>query len=244
MSNTILQKQQVQATIAALRDKTTDPLPQTDLVKRQLAVQESQLAQQLRERTRTENLLKADAATQKQLDDINSLIDQLQKQIAVSKQQIALDKSNIATENRTVYSERAPLERSVAQIQDNIDKGQIINPIQGTVLTKYALEGEMTTIGKALYKIANLDTLTLRAYVTGSQLTQVKLGQAVKVYSDEGADQYREYPGSVYWISDKSEFTPKTIETRDERANLVYAVKIHVKNDGYLKLGMYGEVKF
>jgi HlyD family secretion protein len=244
MSNTMLQKQQVQATIAALHDKTTNPLPQTELVERQLAVQESQLAQQLRERTRTENLLKADAATQKQLDDINSAIDQLQKQIAVSKQQIALDKSNIATQNRTVYSEQAPLEKSVAQIQDNIDKGQIINPIKGTVLTKYALEGEMTTMGKALYKIANLDTLTLRAYVTGSQLTQVKLGQTVKVYSDEGANQYREYPGEVYWISDKSEFTPKTIQTRDERANLVYAVKIHVKNDGFLKLGMYGEVKF
>ena len=244
MSNTMLQKQQVQATIAALHDKATNPLPQTELVERQLAVQESQLAQQLRERTRTENLLKADAATQKQLDDINSAIDQLQKQIAVSKQQIALDKSNIATQNRTVYSEQAPLEKSVAQIQDNIDKGQIINPIKGTVLTKYALEGEMTTMGKALYKIANLDTLTLRAYVTGSQLTQVKLGQTVKVYSDEGANQYREYPAEVYWISDKSEFTPKTIQTRDERANLVYAVKIHVKNDGYLKLGMYGEVKF
>jgi HlyD family secretion protein len=176
--------------------------------------------------------------------DINSAIDQLQKQIAVSKQQIALDKSNIATQNRTVYSEQVPLEKSAAQIQNNIDKGKIINPIKGTVLTKYALEGEMTTTGKALYKIANLDTLTLRAYVTGSQLTQVKLGQSVKVYSDEGADQYREYAGRVYWISDKSEFTPKTIQTRDERANLVYAVKIHVKNDGYLKLGMYGEVKF
>ena len=244
MSNTVLQKQQIEATIAALGEKTTNPRPQTELVKRQLAVQESQLAQQLREKTRTENLLKADAATQKQLDDINSAIDQLEKQIAVSKQQIALDKSNIATQNRTIYSEQAPLEKSAAQIQDNIDKGQIINPVKGTVLTKYALQGEMTTTGKALYKIANLDTLTLRAYVTGSQLTQVKLGQACKVYSDQGADQYREYPGQVYWISDKSEFTPKTIQTRDERANLVYAVGIHVKNDGFLKLGMYGEVKF
>lgn len=244
MSNMAIQKQQVEATISALREKTTNPNPQTELIERQLAVQESQLAQQMRERTRTQNLLKADAATQKQLDDINSAIDQLQKQIAVSKQQIALDKSNIATQNRTVYSEQVPLEKSAAQIQNNIDKGQIINPIKGTVLTKYALEGEMTTTGKALYKIANLDTLTLRAYVTGSQLTQVKLGQSVKVYSDEGADQYREYAGRVYWISDKSEFTPKTIQTRDERANLVYAVKIHVKNDGYLKLGMYGEVKF
>ncbi|HET6256597.1 MAG TPA: HlyD family efflux transporter periplasmic adaptor subunit [Puia sp.] len=244
MSNTIIQKQQVEATIRALKEKTTNPRPQTELVQRQLAVEESQLAQQQREKTRTENLLKADAATQKQLDDINSAIDQLQKQIAVSRQQIALDNSNIATQNRTIFSEQAPLEMSAAQIQDNINKGRIINPIKGTVLTKYALQGEMTTAGKALYKIANLDTLILRAYVTGSQLTQVKLGQAVKVYADQGSDQYREYPGEVYWISDKSEFTPKTIQTRDERANLVYAVKIHVKNDGYLKLGMYGEVKF
>lgn len=244
MSNTVLQKQQVQASIAALKEKTTNPHPQTELVKRQLAVQEAQLAQQLRERTRTENLIKADAATQKQLDDINSMIDQLQKQIEVSRQQIALDNSNIATQNRTIFSEQAPLEKTAEQIQDNIDKGRIVNPIRGTVLIKYALQGEMTTMGKALYKIANLDTVTLRAYVTGAQLTQVKLGQAVKVYSDEGKDQYKEYPGQVYWISDKSEFTPKTIQTRDERANLVYAVKIRVKNDGLLKLGMYGEVKF
>jgi HlyD family secretion protein len=244
MSNTILQKQQVQASIAALKEKTTNPHPQIELIKRQLAVQEVQLAQQLRERARTENLIKADAATQKQLDDINSMIDQLQKQIDVSRQQIALDNSNIATQNRSIFSEQAPLEKSAAQIQDNIDKGRIVNPIKGTVLIKYALQGEMTTMGKALYKIANVDTVTLRAYITGSQLTQVKLGQAVKVYSDEGKDQYREYPGQVFWISDKSEFTPKTIQTRDERANLVYAVKIRVKNDGLLKLGMYGEVKF
>jgi HlyD family secretion protein len=244
MSNTILQKQQVQATIEALRKKTTNPQPQTELIKKQLAVQESQLAQQQRERTRTGNLLKADAATQKQLDDIDAQIDQLQKQIAVSRQQIALDNSNIATQNRTIFSEQDPLEKSVAQIQDQINKGQIINPLSGTVLTKYALEGEMTTTGKALYKIANLDTLTLRAYVTNAQLTAVRLGQTVKVYTDEGAKNYKEYAGQVSWISDKSEFTPKTIQTKDERANLVYAVKIRVKNDGYLKLGMYGEVKF
>ena len=244
MSNTILQKRQVEATIKALRQKTTNPGPQTELVKKQLAVQQSQLAQQLRERTRTENLLKADAATHKQLDDINAQIDQLEKQIAVSQQQIALDNSNIATQNRSIFSEQNPLEKSADQIQDQINKGQVVNPLGGTVLTKYALEGEMTVMGKALYKIANLDTLTLRAYVTGSQLTTVRLGQPVKVYTDEGVKNYKEYAGKVSWISDKSEFTPKTIQTKDERANLVYAVKIRVKNDGYLKLGMYGEVKF
>lgn len=243
VTNILLQQQQVKATINALGEKTTNPHPQLELVKKQLAVQQSQLAQQLREKTRTENLLKADAATQKQLDDINSSIDQLQKQIAVSQQQIALDNSNIATQNRTVFSEKDPLEKSVAQIQDQINKGQIVNPIKGTVLVKYALEGEMTTTGKAIYKIANLDTVTLRAYITGSQLTSVRLGQTVKVYSDQGNKDYKEYTGQVSWVSDKSEFTPKTIQTRDERANLVYAVKIRVKNDGFLKLGMYGEVK-
>jgi HlyD family secretion protein len=240
----LLQKQQTQATIQALREKTTNPVPQIELVKRQLAVQESQLAQQEREKTRTENLLKADAATQKQLDDINAQIDQLQKQIAATRQQIALDNSNIATQNRTIFSEQQPLEKTAAQFQDQINKGQVVNPLTGTVLTKYALEGEMATTGKALYKIANLDTLNLRAYVTGAQLTSVRLGQPVKVYVDQGAKDYRQYPGQVYWISDKSEFTPKTIQTKDERANLVYAVKIRVKNDGYLKIGMYGEVKF
>jgi HlyD family secretion protein len=244
MSNTVLQKQQVQATIQALGEKTTNPQPQIELVKKQVAVQQSQLAQQLKERARTENLLKADAATQKQLDDINALIDQLKKQIAVNEQQIALDQSNIATQNRTIFSEKAPLEKSVAQIQDEINKGQIVNPISGTVLTKYALQGEMTTVGKALYKIADLDTVTLRAYITGAQLTGIKLGQLVKVYIDDGSKKYKEYPGQVSWISDQSEFTPKTIQTKDERANLVYAVKIRVKNNGYLKLGMYGEVKF
>ncbi|HEY4207097.1 MAG TPA: HlyD family efflux transporter periplasmic adaptor subunit [Puia sp.] len=244
INNIVLQKAQVQASINALRQKTTNPQPQVELVKKQLAVQEAQLAQQQREKARTENLLKADAATQKQLDDINSQIDQLQKTIAVSRQQLALDNSNIATQNRSITSEKDPMEKSAAMYQDLIDKGQVINPITGTVLTKYALEGEMATIGKALYKIANLDTLTLRAYVTGSQLTAIRLGQAVKVYTDDGEKKYRQYPGQVYWISDKSEFTPKTIQTKDERANLVYAIKIRVKNDGLLKIGMYGEVKF
>ncbi len=244
VSNIILQQAQVKATIQALEMKKTNPVPQRELVQRQLAVLQSQLEQQQREKTRTENLLKADAATQKQLDDINSSIDQINKQIAVSKQQINLDNSNISTQNSTIFSEQGPLEKSVAQIQDQINKGQVISPISGTVLTKYAQQGEMTTIGKALYKMANLDTIHLKAYVTGAQLTEIKLGQPVKVYSDQGRDNYREYAGQIYWISDKSEFTPKTILTKDERADLVYAVKIRVVNDGYIKLGMYGEVKF
>lgn len=244
VSNVVLQKEQIQAQIKSLREKTVDPRPRIELIKKQQAVQESELAKQQKEKTRTENLLKANVGTQKQLDDIDASIDLLQKQINVSKQQIALDESNVSTQNRSVLSEQSPLEKSAAQVQDLINKGQIINPSKGTVLMKYALEGEMTTIGKPLYKIANLDTLTLRAYVTESQLTQIKLGQRVKVYVDNGPKDYKEYPGIISWISDKSEFTPKTIQTKDERANLVYAVKILAKNDGYLKIGMYGEVKF
>ncbi len=244
VTNALLQKQQVEATIQSLHKKTTNVGPQVEFVKRQLIVQQAQLAQQLREKARTENLIKADAATQKQLDDITAAIDQLQKQIEVTKQQITVNESNVATQNSNVFSEREPLEKSVSVIQDQVNKGQIINPISGVVLTKYALQGEMASIGKALYKIANIDTLTLRAYITGSQLTAIKLGQQVKVFIDNGTNDYRPYSGTVTWISDKSEFTPKTIETKDERANLVYAIKIRVKNDGFIKIGMYGEVKF
>jgi len=242
VSNIALQKVQVQATINALSQKTTDPKPQIELVKRQLAVEESQLQQQLKEKTRTENLIKADAATQKQLDDINALIDQLNKQIDVSKQQINLYNSTIATQNRTIYSEQNPLEKSADEIEDQIKKGLIINPLSGTVLTKYAFTGEFASIGKALYKIANVDTITVKAYVTGDQLSQIKSGQQVTVFVDDGAKKYKEYPGTIYWISDKSEFTPKTIQTKDERADLVYAIKIRVKNNGYLKIGMYAEI--
>jgi HlyD family secretion protein len=237
-----LQKQQVEATIKALKSKTSSPANQTELVKRQLIVQEAQLAQQYREQKRTQNLVKADAATQKQLDDINAGIDQLQKQINVTKEQIRLNAYNTNTQNGSILSEKGPLEKTMAQYQDQIDKGQVINPISGVVLTKYALQGEVETIGKPLYKIANTDTLTLRAYVTGTQLPQIKTGQQVQVRIDQGNKNYKTYKGEISWISDQSEFTPKTIQTKDERANLVYAIKVRVKNDGYLKIGMYGEV--
>ncbi|MFE7086344.1 HlyD family secretion protein [Sphingobacterium spiritivorum] len=237
-----LQKQQTEASIAALNEKTAAPNDQVELVRRQLEVQKSQLAQQLREKTRTENLVKADAATRKQLDDINASIDQLQKQIAVTQQQIKLNTYNTNTQNRGILSEKAPMEKAAAQFQEQIDKGQIINPINGTVLTNYALQGEMQTVGKPLYKIANTERLDLRTYITGTQLPQVKLGQQVTVRIDNGKDGYKKYKGSITWISGKSEFSPKNIQTKDERANLVYAIKVSVKNDGYLKIGMYGEV--
>ena len=239
-----LQKQQTEASIAALSEKMAAPNDQAELVRRQLEVQKAQLAQQLRERTRTQNLVKADAATRKQLDDINALIDQLQKQIAVTKQQLKLNTYNTNTQNRSILSEKVPMEKVAAQFQEQINKGQIINPTTGTVLISYALQGEMQVTGKPLYKIANTDTLNLKAYITGIQLPQIKIDQHVTVRIDNGKDNYKKYPGTIIWISDKAEFSPKTIQTKDERANLVYAIKVRVKNDGYLKIGMYGEVIF
>ena len=242
--NIVLQKEQVEANIQALGEKTSDVAPQVTLLENQLAVQESRLGNLLHEKTRIENLVKQDAATGKQLDDINSEVDVARKNIAVTKQQINVQRNNIATQNRSIMSEGKPLEKRVAQLNDQLKRANIINPVSGTVITKYAEAGEITSAGKALYKIADLSTMTLRAYITGIQISQVKLGQTVKVLVDDGADKYKELPGTITWISDKAEFTPKTIQTKDERANLVYATKIKVKNDGYLKIGMYGEVKF
>jgi HlyD family secretion protein len=178
------------------------------------------------------------------LDDINFQVASLGKQMAVTQQQIAVQKNTVASQNRSILSEGAPLEKRAAQLQDQLQRASIVNPVAGTVIAKYAEAGEITATGKALYKIADLSVMNLRAYITGSQLSQVKLGQQVQVMVDDGTDRYKTYPGTITWISDKAEFTPKTIQTKDERANLVYAVKINVKNDGYLKIGMYGEVKF
>jgi len=242
-TNVSLQQEQVEASIRALNEKTADAGPQIRLLQDQLAVQQSQLNNLLHERTRVENLLKADAATGKQLDDINAQIDVVRKSMNVTQQQINVQKSNIATQNRSILSEAEPLKKRVEQLKDQAGKANIINPVTGTVITKYAEEGEVTSAGKALYKIADLSFLYLRAYITGTQLSQVKLNQPVKVMIDDGAKKYKEYAGTITWISDKAEFTPKTIQTKEERANLVYAIKVKVKNDGYLKIGMYGEVK-
>jgi len=241
--NIALQKEQVEANIASLREKTSDVSPQVKLLQDQLTVQQAQLSNLEHEKKRIENLLKEDAATGKQLDDINYQVDALQKQMNVTQQQINVQKSNVSTQNRSILSEGKPLAKNIAMLEEQLSKSRIINPVAGTVLTKYAEAGEITAAGKALYKIADLSVITLRAYITGTQLSQVKLGQQVKVLVDDGKNKYKELTGTITWISDKAEFTPKTIQTKDERANLVYAVKIKVKNDGFLKIGMYGEVK-
>jgi HlyD family secretion protein len=239
-----LQRSQVEATIHALHQKTMDVRPQVKMLRRQIDAQQIQLADFLREKTRTEKLIRADAATTKQLDDYNTQIDVLKKQIDANEEQIRVQETTVGTQNNTVMSEFKPLTRSVAQIDDQLKRANVINPINGVVLTKYAMAGEVTEAGKALYKIADLSIITLRAYVSGTQLSGLKIGQQVKVFVDEGQTKYREYPAVITLISDNAEFTPKTIQTREERANLVYAVKIHVKNDGFLKIGMYGQVNF
>ena len=240
--NLNLQKEQVEASIEALNEKTLNVSPQVKMLQDQLAVQQSRLDNLDREKARTENLLKKDAATGKQLDDIVAQIDVVKREMAVTRQQIEVQRSNTATQNRSILSEGKPLQKRVAQLNDQLNRANIVNPINGTILTKYAEAGEITSAGKALYKVADLGTMTLRAYINGSQLSQIKLNQQVKVMVDDGAKKYKEYTGTITWISDKAEFTPKTIQTKEERANLVYAIKVNVKNDGYIKIGMYGEV--
>ncbi|MDO4163417.1 MAG: HlyD family efflux transporter periplasmic adaptor subunit [Bacteroides sp.] len=203
----------------------------------QLASLRQQIANQMQERKRYEDLVKANAATQKQLDDINYQIEVLQKQLTATQEQISSSNSSLTNQSTSI-------EAQLGQIEDQIKNAVIVSPIQGTVLTKYTEPGEYATPGRALFKVSNVENMKLRAYITADQLTELKIGQPVKVYADRGKDERKEYPGTVTWISDKAEFTPKTIQTRDERANLVYAVKIEVKNDGLIKRGMYGDVKF
>lgn len=206
-------------------------------VSAQLAALQSQLATAQKEKVRITNLVNGDAAPRKQLDDINAQIDVLKKQIEAQKSSL-----DISTES--ISNDVLPLQVQVEQLNDQLSKCKIINPTNGTVLTKYAEANEMTATGKPLYKIADLSNIILRAYITGDQLTQVKLNQTVKVLTDDGKGGYKETEGTISWINDKAEFTPKTIQTKNERANMVYAIKVKVKNDGTYKIGMYGEIKF
>lgn len=225
-----LKKKQLLASIKAVLSKQPD-------VETQLASLRKQIEAAEVEQKRIENLVKLDAATTKQLDDINSQLEVLRKQYNATKSSLTITKQGI-------QSETLPLTAQVEQIEDQIKKSYLINPIDGTVLTRYTKQDEITSTGKALYKIANLSEMTLRAYVSGDQLGEIKLGQKVKVFVDKGDGDQKEMNGEIYWVSPKAEFTPKTIQTKDERANLVYAIKVKVINDGYLKIGMYGEVKF
>lgn len=225
-----LKKKQLQAQINAVLSKRPD-------IASQIASLQEQLKAAEKEQQRIGNLVKADAATPKQLDDVNA-------QIEVIKKQIEAQQSSLGVSSQGITQESIPLQIQIEQVNDQLEKSKITNPIKGTVLATYVEPNEIAVTGKALYKIADVSELLLKAYITGNQLSIVKLGQKVKVLVDDAENEYKEYEGTVTWISDKSEFTPKTIQTKDERANLVYAIKVSVKNDGYLKIGMYGGVKF
>lgn len=205
-------------------------------VSKQIASIQQQIVTQKTEQNRYENLVKSNAANQKQLDDINA-------QIALLEKQLAAQTETLENSNKSVTGESLGLEAQVAQIEDQIKKCIITSPINGTVLSKYAEQGELAAQGRTLFKVADIANMNLRVYITADQLTALKIGQQVKVYADQGKSDRKEYQGTIIWISDKAEFTPKTIQTRDERANLVYAVKVAVKNDGLIKKGMYGEIK-
>ena len=255
--NVELQKDQIIASIDAIDQRTNSALPQIQVLQSQISGQsanisvlQEQFQNAVRERNRTANLVAQDAATKKQLDDANGQIKVIQKQISaaesqlsVLQQQISTTKENVSIQNRAILSEKKPTQKKVELIEEQLKNNTIESPISGLVLTKYLNEGEFATVGKPIFKMANLDLMTLKTFVTGDQLGQIKIGQQVKVFLDAGDGNTKEIPGNIYWISSKAEFTPKTIQTKNERANLVYAVKIHLKNDGYLKIGMYGDVK-
>ncbi len=225
-----LSKLQLQKNVKAANTRKTD-------VNAQIAVLQDQLSTAKIEKQRIENLLKANAANKKQLDDVNAQISLLEKQITAQR-------SNMERGNISINEESSALEIQIAQLNDQLKKSYISSPINGTVLVKYAESGEITGQGRALFKVADMENMILRAYISASQFNQLKLGEEVTVFADFGESNTREYKGKVTWISEKAEFTPKTVQTRDERDNLVYAVKVVVKNDGYLKIGMYAGVNF
>ena len=226
-----LKKMQLEAQIK----NTLSNMPNISVQTASLIVQ---LRQAVREQQRISNMVKAGATSQKDLDDANTKVDDLTKQIDAQKSTLDISSINISTQV-------VPLMVQIEQYNDQLMKCNIINPVNGTVLSRYVRQFEMATPGKPLYKIADLSSLNLRAYITGNQLSLIKLNQHVHVFADNGKEQYKEYQGIVTWISDKSEFTPKTIKTKEERSDLVYAIKVLVKNDdGLLKIGMYAEVKF
>jgi len=201
----------------------------------QLASLEEQLAYQQREKTRIEKLIAAKTGNTKQLDDIDAQIIILEKQIVAAK-------DNLEKNNQGVSDNTGLIEAQIEAVNDMLSRSYIKPPISGIILVKYAQAGEVTAMGRPLFKIADTENIYLRAYISASQLTRIQLNQTVKVFSDFGEKERREYNGVITWISSEAEFTPKTIQTKDERANLVYAIKILIHNDGYLKIGMYGDV--
>ncbi|MGB5497663.1 MAG: HlyD family efflux transporter periplasmic adaptor subunit [Maribacter sp.] len=218
-----LKRNQLLAAKNTVFSKSRNVLSQREVLKEQLKVAEN-------DQKRIKNLIKEDAATLKQLDDINGHVDILKQQM-----------KSVETQNAPIVNEVKNIEIQIQQIEDQIEKSIIKNPVKGTVLVKYAEPNEITAFGKPLYKIADLDEMTLRVYISETQLASIKVGQEVSVKIDSN-EQMKSYKGTVTWVSETAEFTPKIIQTKEERVNLVYAVKVLVKNDGSLKIGMPAEM--
>ena len=206
-------------------------------MERQIAVTRQQLAKAQTEQRRYEELVADGAAPRKMLDDAAS-------QVQVLRRQLDAQVSSLSTQLSTLNAQMATADVQVSQLRDQLSKCHVVAPIDGSVLEKYVEQGEFVAVGKPLMKVADIENMFIRAYVTSAQLQRIKVGQKARVFADYGDGQRKEYDGTVSWISSRSEFTPKTILTDDERADLVYAVKIAFKNDGYAKIGMYGEVLF
>lgn len=223
-----LQKMQLERQIASVRSNRPD-------ISKQVTALQEQIAQQETERTRVKRLLDDGAATTKQLDDIDASLKILNGQLEATL-------STLRNNTASIDENSSSIELQIAQVEDRLAKCRIVSPVTGTVLAKYAETGELASTGRPLMKVADLDHIYLRAYFTSEQLAALQLGQEVTVTADFGADEQYEYPGHIIWIASESEFTPKNIQTRNTRANLVYAVKIAVENDGRLKIGLYGEV--
>lgn len=225
-----LQKKTLENAIVSAESKIVN-------VELQLAPLDEEVNKYKQEVERFKRLVASSAANKKQLDDVTSAFNAARKQREATY-------DTLTKSNTVILNEINGLKIQIAQIDDNIKKSLIYAPMDGMVLTKYANAFEFAQMGKPLFKMADISTLILRAYVTGDILTQVKVGDEAKIFADFGKNNIKEYTGKITWISEKAEFTPKTIPTRDERSNLVYAVKITVQNDGYLRKGMYGEVIF
>lgn len=223
-----LQKTQLEAQMQSVLSSRPD-------IESQVSAIRSQIAKQKSEKERVEKLMAKGAAPAKQLDDINA-------QIGILEDQLAAQLSALSKSASSIGYNAAALQSQIAQLEDRIAKCRIISPVKGTVIARYVNQGELATVGTPMMKVADLEKVYLRAYFTSDQLSDLNLGDKVDVTADFGGDKQYSYEGKVVWISSQSEFTPKTIQTRNSRANLVYAVKIAVVNDGRLKLGMYGEV--
>ena len=229
-TQTWLKLQQARATQEVYQSQKPDMEKQTSATRQQLAKAQA-------EQQRYKELVADGAAPSKMLDDATNQVQVLQRQLAAQL-------SSLSTNTNALSKQMAATEVQIDQLRDQLRKCHITAPLKGTVLEKYAERGEFVAVGKPLFKMADMEQVYIRAYVTSAQLQSIRTGQQVKVFADYGDGKKQEYDGTVSWISSRSEFTPKTILTDDERADLVYAVKVRVNNDGFIKIGMYGEVKF